>query len=87
MLGNVAHPGRQNECTPTTSSGNPQCDSMTNVSQSRFLMIAGATQNELARQAKYLKVKNEILRTKSPKRITITPKGEETGEGEEPGTL
>lgn len=60
---------------------------MTNVSQSRFLMIAGATQKEPARQVKYLKVKNEILRTKSPKTITIASKGEETGEGEEPGTL
>jgi len=47
---------------------------MTNVFQSLLLVIAGATQKELARQVKYLKVENEILRSKLPKRITITPK-------------
>jgi putative transposase len=34
---------------------------MTNVFQSLLLLIAGATQNELARQVKYLKVENQIL--------------------------
>lgn len=47
---------------------------MTNVFQSLLLVIAGATQKELARQIKYLKVENEILRGKLPKRITVTPK-------------
>jgi putative transposase len=47
---------------------------MTNVFQSLLLVIAGATQGELARQIKYLKVENEILRGKLPKRIPITPK-------------
>jgi putative transposase len=47
---------------------------MTNVFQSLLLVIAGATQKELARQIKYLKVENETLRSKLPKRITITPK-------------
>lgn len=47
---------------------------MTNVFQSLLLVIAGATQKELARQVKYLKVENEILRSKLPKRITVTPK-------------
>jgi hypothetical protein len=56
------------------SRGNSQCNSMTNVFQSLLLVIAGATQKELARQVKYLKVENEILRSKSPKRITITAK-------------
>jgi putative transposase len=51
-----------------------QCNSMTNVFQSLLLVIAGATQKELARQIKYLKVENEILRSKLPKRITVTPK-------------
>ncbi|WP_254508175.1 integrase core domain-containing protein [Anatilimnocola floriformis] len=37
-------------------------------------MIAGATQKELARQVKYLKVENEILRSRLPQRITVTPK-------------
>ena len=47
---------------------------MTNVFQSLLLVIAGATQKELARQVKYLKVENEILRSKLPKRITVTLK-------------
>lgn len=51
-----------------------QCNSMANVFQSLLLVIAGATQKELARHVKYLKVENEILRGKLPKRITITPK-------------
>jgi putative transposase len=47
---------------------------MTNVFQSLLLVIAGGTEKELARQVKYLKVENEILRSKLPKRITVTPK-------------
>jgi putative transposase len=47
---------------------------MTNVFQSLWLVIAGATQKELARQVKYLKVENEILRSKLPRRIVVTPK-------------
>jgi putative transposase len=46
---------------------------MTNIFQSLLLVIAGATHNELARQLKYLKVENQILRSKLPGRITITP--------------
>src|SRR5688500_721735 len=46
---------------------------MTNVFQSLLLVIARATQKELARQIKYLKVENQILRSKLPGRITITP--------------
>jgi len=37
-------------------------------------MTAGATQKELARQIKFLKVENEILRSPLPNRITVTPK-------------
>ncbi|WP_145093158.1 hypothetical protein [Anatilimnocola aggregata] len=44
---------------------------MVNVFQSLLLVIAGATQKELARQVKYLKVENQILRSKLPKRITV----------------
>lgn len=51
---------------------------MTNVFQSLLLVIAGATRKELARQVRYLKVENEILRGKLPKRITVAPK-EKTG--------
>ncbi len=47
---------------------------MVNVFQSLLLVIAGATEKELARQVKFLKVENEVLRAKLPKRITITPK-------------
>jgi putative transposase len=47
---------------------------MPNVFQSLLLVIAGSTQKDLARQIKFLKVENEILRGKLPKRITITPK-------------
>jgi len=47
---------------------------MTNIFQSLLLVIAGATQKELARQIKFLKVEKQILRSKLPKRITITPK-------------
>lgn len=56
------------------SRGKTQCNSMTNVFQSLLLVIARATQKEMARQIKYLKVENEILRGRLPKRITITPK-------------
>jgi putative transposase len=47
---------------------------MTNVFQSLLLVIAGATQKELTRQIKYLKVENQILRSKLPARITVTAK-------------
>ncbi len=47
---------------------------MTSVFHSLLLALASATHKELARQVKYLKVENEILRSKLPKRITITPK-------------
>jgi putative transposase len=49
-----------------------QCNPMTNIFQSLLLVIAGATQKELARQVKYLKVENQILRSKLPKRIVVT---------------
>jgi putative transposase len=51
-----------------------QCNSMNSVFQSLLLVSAGSTPKELARQFKYLKVENEILRGKLPKRITVTPK-------------
>ena len=42
--------------------------------RSLLLVIAGSTQRELARQVRYLKVENEILRSKLPARNTVTPK-------------
>jgi putative transposase len=41
--------------------------------RSLLLVIAGATHRELARQLRYLKVENQILRSKLPTRVTITP--------------
>ncbi|WP_425618133.1 hypothetical protein NA78x_001829 [Anatilimnocola sp. NA78] len=49
---------------------------MVNVFQSLLLVIAGATQKELARKVKYLKVENQILRSRLPQRIVCTPKEE-----------
>jgi hypothetical protein len=49
-----------------------QCNSMNSVFQSLLLVSAGSTPKELARQFKYLKVENEILRGKLPKRITVS---------------
>src|SRR5215207_7675849 len=46
---------------------------MTPIFRSLLLVIAGATQRELARQIRYLKVENQILRSKLPARVTITP--------------
>jgi len=47
---------------------------MKNLFQPLLLLIAGATQKELARQVRYLKVENEILRSKLPARVTVTEK-------------
>lgn len=43
-----------------------------NVYNSLILVIAGSTQRELARQVSYLKVENAILRSKLPKRMSLT---------------
>ena len=48
---------------------------MKNVFQSLLQVVAGATEKELARQVKYLKVENEIRYGKLPKRITIVGAG------------
>lgn len=47
---------------------------MTNIYRSLLLVIAGSTQKELARQIKYLKVENEILRSRLPKIVVVTAK-------------
>jgi putative transposase len=47
---------------------------MKNLYQSLLLLIAGSTQKELARQVRYLKVENEILRCKLPNRVPVTDK-------------
>ena len=45
---------------------------MKNIYRSLFLVLVGATQKELARQIRYLKVENEVLRSKLPYRVSIT---------------
>lgn len=46
---------------------------MRNVYRKLLLLIAGATQKELARQVQYLKIENQILRSKLPARVSVTP--------------
>src|SRR5260370_41698202 len=41
--------------------------------QSFFLLLARATDRELARMVEYLKAENRILRDKLPKRVAVTP--------------
>ena len=38
-----------------------------------LLLVAKATDRELAKYVEYLKAENKILRSKLPKRITVTP--------------
>jgi putative transposase len=45
---------------------------MRNVYTKLLLLIAGATQKELARHVQYLKVENQILRSKLPARVLVT---------------
>jgi putative transposase len=47
---------------------------MTRIFQSILYVIATATHKELARQVRYLKVENQILRSKLPGRFTIEPR-------------
>jgi putative transposase len=53
-----------------------QIHTMRNIYRSLLLLliIAGATQKELARQVRYLKVENQILRSKLPARVPVTEK-------------
>ena len=46
---------------------------MKNIYRSLFLLLVGATQKELARQVRYLTVENQMLRSRLPRRLTITP--------------
>lgn len=39
-----------------------------------WVILATATDRELVRQVKFLKVENEILRSKLPARIAVTPR-------------
>jgi putative transposase len=46
---------------------------MKDLWQSFFLLLAGATDRQLARQVQYLKAENRILRDRLPARISVTP--------------
>jgi hypothetical protein len=57
--------------------GNPRLThftAMKNLYHSLLLLIAGSTQKELASQIKYLKVENQILRSKLEYRVPVTDK-------------
>ncbi|MEX0937353.1 MAG: hypothetical protein WDZ59_05795 [Pirellulales bacterium] len=45
---------------------------MKNLYHSLLLVIAGATQKELAAQIRYLKIENQILRSKLPSKVMVT---------------
>ena len=47
---------------------------MKNLYHRLLLIIAGSTQRELASQVRYLKVENQILRSKLPTRVPVTEK-------------
>jgi putative transposase len=47
---------------------------MERLFQSLFLLLATAAGNTLAKQVQFLKVENEILRSKLPRRIRVTPR-------------
>ncbi len=47
---------------------------MKNLYHRLLLLIAGSTQKELASQIRYLKIENEILRSKLPMRVPVTDK-------------
>lgn len=47
---------------------------MANIYRSLLLVIAGATQKELARQFKFRKFENEILRSYIPGTVTSLPR-------------
>ncbi len=46
---------------------------MGNIYRSLLLVLVGATQKELARQVRYLTVENQLLRSRLPSRVTLTP--------------
>jgi putative transposase len=46
---------------------------MRNIYRSLLLLLVGATQKELARQVRYLTIENQMLRSRLPRRLTITP--------------
>jgi putative transposase len=45
---------------------------MQNIYRSLLLVLVGATQKELARQVRYLSIENQLLRSRLPRRVTLT---------------
>ena len=45
---------------------------MKNLYHTLLVVIAGSTQKQLASQIRYLKIENEILRSKLPARVSVT---------------
>ena len=45
---------------------------MKNVYHRLLLVIAGVTQKELAQYVRYLKIENQVLRSKLPRRASVT---------------
>jgi transposase-like protein len=45
---------------------------MRNIYRSLLLLLVGATQKELARQVRFLTIENQMLRSRLPRRLTIT---------------
>jgi putative transposase len=45
---------------------------MNAIFQSVLVYLAAASERELANQIQYLKIENEILRAKLPKRVSVT---------------
>lgn len=59
--------------SPETTDGGNRI-AMSKIFHPLLYLLACATRQELARQVQYLKTENELLRSKLPKRITVTPK-------------
>jgi putative transposase len=46
---------------------------MRNIYRFLLLLLAGATLKELAGHVRYLKIENQILRSRFPPRVMVTP--------------
>ena len=45
---------------------------MSSILQPLFFLLAKATNHELARQLQFLRLENQLLRKKLPKRVSVT---------------
>ena len=58
--------------SPTNATTTTHGDTVKTLFASFFLMLANATDRELARQVQYLKAENRLLRDRLPRRINVT---------------